>query len=112
MSAGSRADFFVGVNGTYLTYQWWANGGSVGTSSPTYVTAPLTANTTVTASVYSGSAGRDTAAATAHVCNGPTVYTPTVNANGSCKWLQVAVEGRSARTSGIAGLSGTRSSRS
>ena len=93
LNAGSTATFSVGVTGSYLSYHWYQTNyaTSVGTNA-TYTTGPLYASDNWEAQVYSGVAGVNTYAGTAHLCSGPTITSgPYLSYNGSCKQIGISL---------------------
>lgn len=70
--SGTTRTLTVAATGTELRYTWQVNGVEIsGATSASYTTPPITSNTTYTARVWSGTAWRDSAAATLTVCTRP-----------------------------------------
>jgi hypothetical protein len=96
LNAGSTAMFTVGASGTYLTYQWYTNDLSHpinGATQQTLFVPSVTANTTYTVMVGSGTASVGGGFADAVLCSGPQIQAgnPRTQPVGSCKYVIVDI---------------------
>ncbi|MDP9193591.1 MAG: hypothetical protein M3P06_18000 [Acidobacteriota bacterium] len=87
--SGTRVPLNVTATGNFLTYQWYLGTGSStpisGATSASYLTAPVTANTTYWVKVSSGTTSVNSSQITATICAGPSVsFTKT--SQGSHSW--------------------------
>jgi Ig-like domain CHU_C associated len=91
VNPGSTAMLQVTMSGAYLSYQWYRSDGvAVGTSSPSFITPSLTAQTSYYCVVTSGTVQVTSSWATIGMCAGPAIpIQPYAEAAGSCRSLAI-----------------------